>query len=346
MDRPVDLGPRKVAVLRAVVEEYVRTGEPVGSETVAERYNLGVSPATIRSEMSALEELGYLAHPHTSAGRAPTDVGYRRYVDSLASRAKLPEGHRRTISRFFEQAATDMEEVLHGTTRLLSRLTQHAGLATPPAAGEERIVRLELVELGSNILLLAVGQHGRVYKALLDRPDEMEAATFDQVNQRAAGLAELTLAAAAARAHTVAAEVTPPERSLLRAVAESLSELQRRSEAVHVLVGGVGHLAAEVATWRHETAQRLLDALERESEVLALLREASWAEDLSVTIGHEHPATRSWDASVVAAPYRAGDQPIGTIGVVGPTRMDYLTAMAAVRAVARRLSEIATTLGA
>jgi heat-inducible transcriptional repressor len=346
MEERVELGPRKAAVLRAVVEEYVRTGEPVGSETVFEHHDLGVSPATIRSEMAALEELGYLTHPHTSAGRAPTTAGYRRFVDALPARARLPDAHRRTIARFFEQTATDMEEVLHGTTRLLSRLTLQAGLAVPPATTDERVLRAELIELGSAVLLLLVGEHGRVYKAVLERPEGLDAAGLEHINERVRALADRTLAAAAARAHGQAAEAPMDERPLLRSVAEGLAELQRRSEEVHVLVGGVGNLAAEVASWRRETMQRLLDALERESEVLALLREASLAEDLMVTIGPEHPATGLWDASVVAAPYRSGDLSLGSIAVVGPTRMDYGTAMAAVRAVARRLSEIATGLGA
>src|SRR5213083_3605865 len=122
MGEPSDLGARKIAVLRAVVEEYVRSGEPVGSETIAEGAGLGVSSATIRNEMAALEELGYLSHPHTSAGRIPTDLGYRYYVDSLPSGGKLRDTQRRAISEFYAEAMLDMEEILKGTTQLLSRL--------------------------------------------------------------------------------------------------------------------------------------------------------------------------------------------------------------------------------
>src|SRR5438309_11396116 len=119
-----DIGERKAAVLRAVVEEYVRTGEPVGSETIAERFGLGVSPATIRNELAALEELGFLSHPHTSAGRIPTDLGYRRFVDSLPARGRLRDTQRRAIGEFFHEAVGDLEEVLRGAAHLLSRLTQ------------------------------------------------------------------------------------------------------------------------------------------------------------------------------------------------------------------------------
>jgi len=340
-----DLGPRKLAILQAVVEEYVRTGEPVGSETVTDHHALGVSSATVRNEMAALEELGYLTHPHTSAGRAPTDLGYRRYVDSLPQ-GRLRDAQRRAIAEFSHRTALDMEEVLLGATRLLSSLTQYAGLAVPRSSSEDRIVRAELIELGSGLMLLVVGEHGRVYKAVSDRPEGVDPEHLRSVTHRLAGLAELSLTAAAGRAADMAAEAPEPERPLLALAAEALVNVRLRSEEEHVLVGGVGNLATEVVTWRLETVRRLLEAIERESEMLTLLREARAAGDLSVTIGGEHPSTGLWDAAVVAAPFRQGETPLGSIGIVGPTRMDYLTAMTTVRAVARRLSDLATALGA
>src|SRR6187200_658603 len=135
-ERP-ELGPRKSAVLRAVVEQYVRSGEPVRSEAIAERAKLGVSSATIRNEMAALEEQGYLTHPHTSAGRIPTDAGYRHYVDTLPAPARLKDAQRRQIAAHFAEAILDLEEVLKGSVHLLSRLTQYAGLAVPPGASDE-----------------------------------------------------------------------------------------------------------------------------------------------------------------------------------------------------------------
>src|SRR5439155_15072884 len=184
MGEPSDLGARKIAVLRAVVEEYVRSGEPVGSETIADGAGLGVSSATIRNEMAALEELGYLSHPHTSAGRIPTDVGYRFYVNSLPARGKLRDAQRRAITGFFAEAILDLEDVLKGSVQLLSRLTQYAGLAVPPSASEEPIVRLELIDMGPTMMVLAVGQHGRVDKRVFDRPGEIEPVTIASAERR------------------------------------------------------------------------------------------------------------------------------------------------------------------
>src|SRR3712207_3971563 len=159
-----ELAARKVAVLRAVVEEYVRSGEPVGSETIAERSGLGVSSATIRNELAAIEELGYLTQPHTSAGRIPTDAGYRKYVDSLPPGGKLRDAQRRAIAGFFAETMVDLEEVLRGTTHLLSKVTQYAGLAVPPSGSDELVLRTELIEVGNALMFLVIGQHGRVDK--------------------------------------------------------------------------------------------------------------------------------------------------------------------------------------
>ncbi|MBI2238861.1 MAG: heat-inducible transcription repressor HrcA [Actinobacteria bacterium] len=345
MVEQAELGARKTAVLRAVVEEYIRTGEPVGSETIAERHGLGVSPATIRNEMASLEELGYLSHPHTSAGRIPTDLGYRRYVDSLPPGGRLREAQRRAITGFFAETMLDLEEVLKGTTKLLSRLTQYAGLAVPPSLSEEAVLRVELIEVGSGLMILVVGQHGRVEKQVVDRPDGFDAHAAQSIERRLAdSFRGKTLAEARARALRLAGEAQTHERDLLLALADTLGDMQRGTRTEHVLVGGAANLADEAAHWRRETVRRLFEALERESEMLHLLRDVS-ADELSVTIGAEHPATGEWEAALVAAPFRAGESALGTIGVVGPTRMDYLSVMASVRAVARRLSELATELG-
>src|ERR671936_413490 len=201
-----ELGGRQAAVLHAVIEEFIRTVEPVGSETVAERYRLNVSSATIRSEMAALEELGYLSHPHTSAGRIPTHMGYRELVDSLPQRSFLRDAQRRAIARFFERAARDLEEVLVGATRLLSHLTQYAGLAVPPLSSEDRIVRAELIEVGSSLLLLVIGQHGRVYKALVPRTEGYDDRVLDAASRRLDGVIDLTLSEAAEHVANAARE--------------------------------------------------------------------------------------------------------------------------------------------
>ncbi len=340
-----ELGPRKSAVLHAVVEEYVRSGEPVGSETIAEGAGIGVSSATIRNEMAALEELGYLTHPHTSAGRIPTDIGYRHYVDSLPAGGRLREAQRRAIAGYFAEAILDLEEVLKGSVQLLSRLTQYAGLAVPPSAAEEPLVRLEIIDMGPTLMVLAVGQHGRVDKRILDRPEWLDQRALQEAELRLNALHGLTYIEAQARLLKLAAEDAHEHHDLLINVAETLRTARPAEGGAHVVVGGVSNLADEAQAWRRETLRRLFETLEREQEIMHVLQDVSAGPgELAVTIGTEHPSTGEWDASLVTAPFKAGDLTLGTIGVVGPTRMDYLTAMASVRAVARRLSELATEL--
>jgi heat-inducible transcriptional repressor len=337
-----DLGSRKAAVLHAVVEEYVRSGEPVGSETIAEGSGLGVSSATIRNEMAALEELGYLTHPHTSSGRIPTDAGYRHYVDAQPHGIRLREAHRRAIAGYFAEAILDLEEVLKGSVQLLSRLTQYAGLAVPPGAAEEPIVRLELIDMGPTVMILAVGQHGRVDKRVIDRPEALDAETLRSVEGRLQRLRGKTYVDAQAQLLRLAAEGAA-DHDLLLHVAEALRTATQGEGGAHVVIGGVSNLADEAQAWRRQTLRRLFETLEREQEMLHVLQDVTAdRDDVWVTIGGEHPTTGEWEASIVTAPFTTGEATLGTIGVVGPTRMDYLSAMASVRAVAKRLSEIAS----
>ena len=341
-----ELGSRKTEVLRAVVEEFVRTGEPVGSETIAEHAGLGVSSATIRNELAALEELGYLSHPHTSAGRIPTDAGYRKYVDALPSGGRMRDAQRRAIAGFFAETMLDLEDVLKGTTQLLSRVTQYAGLAVPPSGSNEIVVRTELIELGSGLLLLVVGERGAVDKAMIDRPAELDAKGLAALERALTDrVQDKTIAEARAEVLKAAAGAGQAEREIFAAAADVFGGMQAGAGVHHVLIGGVANLADEAAHWRRETVRRLFEALEHESEMLELMRDVT-TEDVNVTIGAEHPHTGEWEASIVSAPFGSRGTQLGAVGVVGPTAMDYVGVMASVRAVARRLSELATELDA
>jgi len=337
-DRP-DLSERKASVLHAVVEAYVATGEPVGSETIAERASLGVSSATIRNEMASLEEQGYLSHPHTSAGRIPTDAGYRHYVDALPAPTRLKDGQRKQIAAHFAEAILDLEEVLKGSVHLLSRLTQYAGLAVPPGPSDEQLVRLEVIDMGPTLLVLAVGQHGRVDKQIIDRPEHIDQADVAKAERRLNAVRGTNYIEAQASLLQMAATEPIGVHDVLLVAADVLRMATQGERAGHVLVGGVANLTDDAQAWRRDTLRRLFETLEREQDMLRVLQEVAPSEDVRVTIGEEHPTTGEWGASIVAAPFKAGEATVGTIGVVGPTRMDYLSAMTAVRAVARRLTE-------
>ncbi len=337
---PVErLSERKDRILRALVHLYVRSGEPIGSEAISQVVRLGVSSATIRNELAALEEMGYLTQPHTSAGRIPTDAGYRYFVDTLGT-IRLRDPERREIVDFFGEALADVDEILRGTTHLLSRLTRYASLALAPSREASSVVRMELVNLGSAALLLVVFDTGRVDKRVVELPPETTDEHLDRISR---GLWERfrgwTLPAARTAAAEQARGASDPERAILTRVAEELFSIEEAAGSPeHVFLGGAANIAVEESFQRRETLREIFEALERETEVLELLREASHR-PIAVTIGTESPMTGMWDASFVAAPYGTGERTLGTIGVVGPTRMDYAAAITAVRAVAARLSE-------
>ena len=333
-----DLSPRKRAILTALVEQYIRSGEPVGSEAVAAASALGVSSATIRHELAALEEMGYLMQPHTSAGRAPTDLAYRYYVNLLPPTPRLRTAERRAIVHFFDEALANVDEMLRGTTQLLSRLTRYASLALAPSPTETQIARAELVNLGTATLLLVVFETGQVEKQLLELAGVSDKEIEDVSKTVIEAFRGRTLTTARSTARERAKVATGGERTVLNRVVEALESIGHAGETAHIFLGGVANIAAEEAFERRETLRRIYQALERESAILRLLRQAALTPPVSVMIGHENPMPEMWEASVVAAPFVAGGGARGTIGVVGPTRMDYTAAIAAVREVASRLS--------
>ena len=338
----MELSERKAAILRALVRHYIRTGEPVGSEALAQSAGLRVSSATIRNELAALEELGYLTQPHTSAGRAPTDRAYRFYVDLLPARSRLRDWERRAIVGFFDEALADIDEILRGTTHLLSRLTRYASLALAPIVRGATIVRAELISLGSSTLLLLVFDTGRVEKRVIDVPSGATDRHIEKVSRVIMeSLVGKALPDAEAAAGDAARSAPDPEKSLLGRVEEGLHSIEEAAQVEHLFMGGVANIAADQAFDRRETLRQIYETLERESAMLRLLRQAAAKpvmQPVAVMIGRENPLPEMWEASVIAAPYGAEGGALGTIGVVGPTRMDYAAAMSAVRAVAERLS--------
>ncbi|HEV8373371.1 MAG TPA: heat-inducible transcriptional repressor HrcA [Actinomycetota bacterium] len=335
----MNLDERKARLLRVVVHEFIHTAEPVGSKTLTDRYSLGVSPATIRNELAVLEEQGYLSHPHTSAGRVPTDRGYRFYVDALSGVGELARAQEETIARYFEGAA-DLEETLQRTSLLLSNLTRYTAMVAPPALDRSRLRHVELVGLGPHVIMLVlIVDSGRVEKRLVETASEVASEDLEelrrQLNERLAGerlsRAELVLDA-------MAAEVPPQRRALFATLAGAIGQVVGDQSTERIWLGGQAHIAGPDAFDGIETVRQVYEALEQQVLVLRLLQAALGKNKVSVVIGSENPVEGMEACSLVISAYLAGDAS-GSIGVLGPTRMDYLRAMAAVQAVARYLGD-------
>lgn len=332
-----NLDERKRAVLRAIVTEYIGTGLPVGSALVVATAGLDVSAATVRSDMGALEELGLIAQPHTSAGRVPTDRGYRWFVDDLRSTPPL-DGRQREAIQELLGSARDVEDLLARTTTVLSQLTRLVSLVISPAIATSRLRLVELVPLAPlGALLLLVADTGRVEKHPVELPVGSDERDLDRVR---ATLAERLVGRRFADVGTVlgtlADEAPSDLRGIVRAVADAAADV--REDRVHqVFVGGQSSLVDDVSLQREELA-RLLQLLEERETLARMLEEAVDGPEEgapTVRIGEENPLADLHTTSLVAQRYRLVSS--GSLGVLGPTRMDYGSALATVRAVSDEL---------
>lgn len=340
---------RKLAVLRAIVEDYVATEEPVGSKALVERHGLGVSPATVRNDMAALEDEGYIAQPHTSAGRVPTDKGYRLFVDRLTTVKPMSAAEKRAISTFLDEAV-DLDDVVHRSVRMLSQLTRQVAVVQYPTLSRSTVRHVDVIALSeTRLLLVLILSTGRVEQRLaeVDRP-----VTEEQLGDLRSRVLRATvgevIADAASALQGLAGPSDPPadERAdeptdtLTPVVVEALCDAMsdHRSDE-RVAVGGAANLARFGDSF-DSAVRPLLEALEEHVVLLKLLGEAHTGDAVTVRIGHEGPYQELSATSVVASGYGPGDDPLATLGVVGPTRMDYPGSMAAVRAVARYVSRI------
>ena len=328
---------RKLAVLRAIVSDYVSTREPVGSKSLVEKYQLGVSSATVRNDMAALEEDGYITQPHTSAGRIPTDKGYRLFVDRLGHLRPLSAPERRAIAQFFN-AAVDLDDVVGRTVRLLSQLTRQVAMMRYPSVSSATVRHVELVLLGPRRLLaVVILSNGRVEQHVLELTQELDDDFLGdlrrQVSLQCAGH---SVKDAAALMPLVAARFPQHQRRVVtEVVAGVLEALVDRSEE-RLAVAGTANLTAFGPDFE-DTIRPVLQALEEQVVLLHLLGEAGTSA-VTVRIGAENPQLTT--ASLVAASYGGASDVTATLGVLGPTRMDYPSTMTAVAAVARYVSRI------
>ncbi|HAM45534.1 MAG TPA: heat-inducible transcriptional repressor HrcA [Propionibacteriaceae bacterium] len=331
------LDDRKLTILRAIVTDYVSMQEPVGSRALVERHDLDVSPATVRNDMAVLEEEGYITQPHTSAGRIPTDKGYRLFVDRLGTVKPLSQAERRAIQTFMEDAV-DVDDLVSRTVRALSRLTHQVAIVQYPVLTGTTLRHVELVHLGPGRgLLILVNSSGQVDQHPVELGTVDETLIADLRGRLNAALVDLGPQQVCRRVDQLLEEVPAPLTPLASAVCGVIKELQAATPSTRVVVGGVPNLTR--FSDQYETAVRpVLEALEEQVVLLKLLGEVASAGEVNVRIGQENSYEPLRTTSVVASGYGVHPELQANLGVVGPTRMDYPSTMAAVRAVARYIS--------
>lgn len=322
---------RGLDVLRAIVQDYVAMREPVGSKSIVERHAFGVSAATIRNDMALLEEEELIVAPHTSSGRIPTDKGYRHFVDSvLPAPGPLDATRRQQVSSFFTKAHGALEDMLHDTSKLLSDLTDYASVVVGPSREQAKVRSIQLVGLAARTAIaVAVLENGVVEKATVDLADDIGDERI------AAATAHLShgLVGSTLREGDLAPSGDAQLDDVCRATVHALRSAHSE-EPSPVYVGGASRMAA--AFDAVETVRAVLTTLEQQYVVVGLLRDVL-DRGLSVSIGAEHRLESLAECSIVVYPYDIEGQHVGTIGVLGPTRMHYPEALAAVAVVSKRL---------
>jgi heat-inducible transcriptional repressor len=332
---------RRLAVLRAIVEDYVHTREPVGSKSLVDRHALGVSPATIRNDMAVLEEEGYIAQPHTSAGRIPTDLGYRVFVDRLARARPLSPAEKRAIHTLLDEAV-DLDDVLDRTVRLLAQLTRQVAVVQYPSLSRSTVRHIELVPVaGQRLLVVLITDTGRVEQRVAEIGADLSDSTLSELRARVGSAAfgrRLTEAGAALTSLTEAFCVE--DRPVIQRVIDALVSCLGIEREERIVLAGTANLARSGPDFAR-SIEPVLQALEEHVVLLKLLADmAADTGDVGVRIGRENEHEGLAETSLVASGYGSQGQLVARLGVLGPTRMDYPTTMGTVRAVAHYLSRI------
>jgi heat-inducible transcriptional repressor len=338
------LSQRQSQILRRVVERYVDDGRPVGSRALANRPGIGWSASTVRAELASLEEEGFLTHPHTSAGRVPTDAGYRFYVEQLLARQdRLPL--RPSDELGLSRMRREVDVAIRETTSTLSQITDLVALVTAPPLHTATIHRIEVLRLQPRVVMVVViASNGGVTKRAFTFEEEVDPGLVEwaasYLNERLAGLG---LGARMAVDRLRDEGLGPQEIGFIAEISSAFTDLEESAEAT-LYVDGAARLLTEEHFADLPHADDLMRALERRVNVLRALRTALGRRSVFVWIGGENPAPELRSVSVVGANYGLGYRNLGAVGIIGPLRMDYATAIASVRGAAGELSRFFETV--
>ena len=332
------MSSRRLEILRAIVDEYVATQEPVGSKSIADRHGLGISPATIRNEMAVLEEEGLITHPHTSAGRIPTDRGYRVFVDKLAEVKPLSGAERRAIETFLE-GALDLDDVVMRTVRLLADVTKQVAVVQYPSMVKSRVRHIELVSLTpARLMMVLITDAGRIEQRVIELSQDVSESFLHTLRaQLNTAMMSHQLPEVSDRISGILESYTLRDRKDIAVVMSAVIEMAMERPEEKIVLAGTANLARfqeDFSTTMHP----VLEALEEQVVLLRLLGDTS--ANVKVRIGTEQADINLRTTSLVAVGYGTDDVPLGALGIIGPTRMDYAGSMAAVSAVARYVGRL------
>ena len=337
-----DLKERQEEVLKIIVGQYVKTANPVGSRAIAKYFHHELSPATIRNEMHDLEERDFIRQPHTSAGRVPTDKGYRYYVDHLMHETKVPPHIATLIAREYRNRMDNIDALVERTSKILSALSEQAGLVTFPAFEGLVLKRVELTSLGRNHLLVVwVTNNGFVQNRVIDMKEEIPNEELVRINTFLnQELSEMLLAEVKLYLAQKLEQAQDSLRSLYQTARFIVFESFPKTEDRRLALEGSRYILEQPEFQNWEKSHRLFKMIESKESLLDLVQGNLEREGVQVQIGVEHHCNDIWDCSFVTAHYRINQRTVGTLGVLGPRRMQYDRIVSLVDYVSRRLGEV------
>jgi heat-inducible transcriptional repressor len=336
-------GERARRVLEAIILEYIRGGVPVGSRAIAKRYGLSVSPATIRNVMADLEELGLLYQPHTSAGRIPTELGLRVYIDSILKIKQLSNADRERIRRAFTGGVAQVEGLLKETSKVLSSFSKQAGVVLTPRLSLTVFKRIEFVRLRAKMVMtILVSQAGIVHNTIFEVDADISQEELDKYSRYLNDmLQDLTLHQVKARLlNEMKKEKVLFDRLLAKALELSQKALQENIEDSEIYIEGRTNLLDNPEFADVDQMRRIFNAFEEKSRIIDLLDKSMSAGGVNIFIGSESELLDMESVSFITSPYTSGDEILGTLGVIGPTRMDYSRIIPLVDYTAKLLSKM------
>jgi heat-inducible transcriptional repressor len=336
-----NLSERERLVLRSLINHYITTAEPVGSRAVAQKYRLGISPATVRNTMQDLEEMGLITHPHTSAGRVPTDKGYRLYVDSMMGPEALTASEEDQIRREICADYAAVEDILEQTASVLATVSKQLGVTIAPRFDKGILTGINLIPVAEKkILVILAVKHGLVRTVLLEAESSVDVKslekTVDVLNEKLSGL---TLGEIKESIDLRLKETSAADTKLIKLFLDSADGLLDFTEPDQMHLGGTTNIVDQPEFKDREKLRSLIEVLEEKKLLAELISAKGIKEGISITIGKEMERGEMQSCSLVTSPYRAG-KVRGTIGIIGPTRMRYSKLASMVEYAARLLSDV------
>lgn len=344
----IQLDPRETEILRSVIRSHILTGQPVGSRALSRDNGLDLSPATIRNTMSDLEARGLLSHPHTSAGRVPTDMGYRLYVDRLIRPPRVAAHQAQAIDEALLRSRADIPELLSEASRQLSRFSKHVGVVLAPEIRRIVVEHVEFVRLDpTRVVAVVVGRSGVVHNRILQVEEPREQQELDRIgrylSEQFSGKTLLEMRQVLLE--RMAEEAAAYDRLVSRSLDLGRQAIEGGSPAAEVFVEGAANLLDQPEFADLDRMKTIVRTLEEKNRLVDLLSRALDGHGVQVVIGQEHPVAGLADVSLVASTYSSDDQLMGTVGIVGPKRMEYARAIALVDHLARILTRLLSNPG-